>query len=252
MPNQFALFVDVMGIQQQLDPVPTADAEARFNACQERLADFHQDLASTIDQDQLLLTRTVPLASPLSFVAEFSDAAYLVSNGFAAVASAGIVMMRKAIRHGYPLRGGLGVGTFSHETSGVRTGRDGLVWGTSSFLGGAVVTAYQAERCSTPGLRIFVREGVMRRNTEPLLKPYTVSLLPEEAVDNCTHELRLWSAAEAGAAQKRLEALRDSQEMTPKARRHYDAAGHAYRRFEVIRADLPIILPAVWLWGQSG
>jgi len=69
------------------------------------------------------------------FIAEFSDSAYIVGDRFASVAVAGILMMRRALRHKYPLRGGIGVGTFSHETSGVRTGKEQTVWSTSSFLG---------------------------------------------------------------------------------------------------------------------
>lgn len=247
MEQRFTLFIDVMGVQQQLDPTRAGDVEARFIACQERLADFHSDLTSTIEREQLLLAHMEPSVSPLSFVAEFSDAAYLVSQSFASVAAAGITMMRKALRHRYPLRGGLGFGSFSHETSGVRAGSDNLVWGTSSFLGGAVVTAYQAERCRNLGLRVFVHETVMHRADEPLLSTYTMPLPAEEVLDGCTHELRLWAPLDAVAAHKRLITFRDSQSLTTRARMHYDATGEAYRRCESIPENLPAILPGMWL-----
>jgi|GEM_PF-3937318 len=246
MEQRFALFIDVMGVQQ-LTSVSPEDVEAKFAACQEHLADFHSDLASTIERDQLLISLVEPPVSPLSFVAEFSDAAYLVSRSFATVAASGIMMMRRALRHRYPLRGGIGFGSFSHETSGVRAASDNLVWSTSSFLGEAVVTAYQGERCRTPGLRIFVHDAAMQRTYEPLLSTYTMPLPADEVTEECKHELRLWISIEAAAAYEQLMAFRNSQDLTPRARRHYDAAGEAYLRCEAVPGILPAIGPALWL-----
>lgn len=250
MPNYFALFIDVMGIKQLLEPA-RPNTEERFSSCQELLEDFHTDLAQTIEQSRWFrMGKESPNsqpAMPLTFVAEFSDSAYFVSQSFATVATAGITMIRKATRHKYPLRGGLGAGTFSHETSGVRTGRDDLIWSTSSFLGGAAVTAYQAERCSTLGLRIFVHERAIQHTAKPIITSFTAELTPEESADNCTHELRLWRAEEVEPALKHLVELRDSRTLTPRARHHYDVTDLAYRRFEKIPDDLPRITPAIWL-----
>jgi hypothetical protein len=248
MRNAFALFVDVMGIQQELVPAnDRRDESAGFDRCRDRLEDFHGDLSDTISRDlPILLTHTPSVGEP-DFVAEFSDSAYIIGERFASVAIPAILLMRRALRHEYPLRGGIGVGSFSHETSGVRTNRERQVWSTSSFLGGAVVTAYQAERSVTPGLRILVHPLVMRRNTEPFLKIYTVPLSEEENNVNSSNELRFWRPNESEPASSRLRVFRDKQNLSERARRHYDAAIAAYTMFGTIAKDLPHIGPAIWL-----
>ncbi len=246
--SAFALFIDVMGVQQELVPgEKDRKVSRRFKRCRERLEVFHRDLSNTVGQGLptlLWMQRTVPQPS---FVAEFSDSAYIVGERFTSVAVAAFMLMRKALRHEYPLRGGIGVGSFSHETSGVRTGREPQTWSTSSFLGGAVVTAYQAERSVAPGLRILIHPLVMRRNTEPRLKVYTVPLSQEEISAGSSHELRLWRAAEVPLALERLHAFRDKQELPERARRHYEGTGAAYERFGAVKKDLPFVLPAIWL-----
>jgi hypothetical protein len=134
MDKWFALFVDVMGIQQYFAAkTGTLDARQSFAECRERLEQFHNDLATTMDNSLLLLYR-LSINQP-GFVAEFSDSAYIVSDRFVSLAMAASALMRKAIRHEYPLRGGIGAGSFSHEVSGVRTGRENQIWTTSSFFG---------------------------------------------------------------------------------------------------------------------
>jgi hypothetical protein len=248
MRKVFALFVDVMGIQQELVPTNESRKESDgFNRCRERLEEFHRDLDNTISQDlPILLTHISKLPEP-DFIAEFSDSAYIIGERFASVAIPAVLLMRRALRHEYPLRGGIGVGSFSHETSGVRTNHERQVWSTSSFLGGAIVTAYHAERSVTPGLRILVHPLVMRQNTEPFLKPYTVPLLEDESNADSTHELRLWRPNEAEPASSKLRAFRDKQNLSERAMRHYDAAIAACDRFGGIRKDLPHIPPAIWL-----
>jgi len=191
--------------------------------------------------------RKFPSVPEPKFVAEFSDSAYIVGERFASVAAVGLLLLRRALRHEYPLRGGIGVGTFSHETSGVRTNRETQVWSTSSFLGSAVVTAYQAERSNAAGLRVFIHPSVLRRNTEPLLKTYATELPEDERSAASTHELRFWQAAEAPAAAQRLIAFRDKQELAERPMRHYDATLTAYGRFAAVLKDLPLALPALWL-----
>jgi len=237
----FALFIDVMGVQQALvgGRSRSSESRARFEKCTAQLTRFHDDLAGAIEAvDSMQVPR---------FVAEFSDSAYIVDDRFAPVALTGILMMRRALRHDYPLRGGIGVGTFSHETSGVRTGKEQRIWSTSSFLGGAIVTAYQAERSAVPGMRILLHKTVMLRNAEPFVKPYAVPLEAGEADPNTGHELRFWKAAEAEIAKNRLNEFRQQQRLSPRADRHYGATIAAYGRFAVDRRDLPLVGPALWL-----
>jgi len=250
--SAFALFVDVMGTQHDL--APTSDRRAAlssFERSRDRLEAFHQDLSDTIGQQMpILLSGRANVPQP-SFVAEFSDSAYIVGEQFGSVAIPGLSLMRRALRHKYPLRGGIGVGSFSHETSGVRTIREGQVWTTSSFFGGAIVTAYQAERSKAPGLRILVHPLVLRRNTEAFLKAYTIPLLENENSEASTHELRIWRANEAAAAISKLREFRDMQNLPEGASRHYEAAINSYARFGAIRRELPHVLPALWLDGSG-
>lgn len=155
----FALFVDVMGVQRELTrgDVSQPVVERR---CREVFERFHGDLFDTINLNFPMMASGGSVEEP-SFIAEFSDAAYVVGPRFTTVAAAGLSLMRSALRHRYPLRGGIGIGSFSHETSGVRTIRTGQVWSTSSFFGSSVVTAYQAERSAALGLRIFVHEAAV-------------------------------------------------------------------------------------------
>jgi len=241
----FALFVDVMGLQHDLAPANSRRrASAGFDLCRERLETFHRDLDDVVRRDMAILPVNVPQPH---FVAEFSDSAYIVGVRFASVAIPALHLMRKALRHKYPLRGGIGAGSFSHETSGVRTLREQQVWTTSSFLGGAIVTAYQAERSSTPGLRVLVHPQVMRRNAEPFLNVFTVCLREDENNVASSHELRLWRANEVAAAARRLREFRDGQDLPERATRHYAAAIDAYDRFRSVQKELPHVLPALWL-----
>jgi hypothetical protein len=244
----FALFVDVMGVQQALlSTNDRLDAPSGFDRCRERLGDFHRDLSYLIVNELPLLLNNSPEIPEPDFVAEFSDSAYIIGERFASVAIPAIYLMRRALRHEYPLRGGIGVGTFSHETSGVRADQNRQVWTTSSFLGAAVVTAYHAERSITPGLRVLIHPLVMRRNTEAYLNAYTLSLPASEQNADSTHELRFWRNAEADDAALRLRAFRDQQNLSERAMRHYDAAITAYERFRATKKDLPHITPAIWL-----
>src|SRR5258707_363241 len=123
--SAFAAFVDVMGVQHDL--VPTKDrrsAFTNFERCRDRLENFHQDLDNTIARALPLLLANLPSVPEPRFVAEFSDSAYIIGDRFASVAIPALLLMRRALRHEYPLRGGIGVGSFSHETSGVRTSRE--------------------------------------------------------------------------------------------------------------------------------
>jgi hypothetical protein len=96
------------------------------------------DLEATLNEVAILL-RDAPSVPQSKFIAEFSDSAYIVGDRFAAVAAAGIMLMRRALRHEYPLRGGIGAGTFSHQTSGVRTGPEQLVNRIEPSAAGAVI-----------------------------------------------------------------------------------------------------------------
>ena len=113
------------------------------------------------------------------------------------------------------------------------------------------MTAYQAERSITPGLRILIHPHVMRHNIEPFLNVYTIPLPKEESNGSSTHELRLWRAAEAESAISKLRAFRDVSNVPERAVRHYDAAMAAYDRFRSIKKELPHVLPATWLWRDS-
>jgi hypothetical protein len=248
----FALFIDVMGVQQALvgGRPRSSESRIRFERCRAHLVRFHDDLAGALEQVGIVSMSVDSMQAP-RFVAEFSDSAYIVDDHLAPVALAGILMMRRALRHQYPLRGGIGAGTFSHETSGVRTGRDQTIWSTSSFLGGAIVTAYQAESSTVPGMRIFLHKIVMLRNTEPFLKPYSLPLGTEgDAVTG--HELRFWKADEAGMAQERLSKFRQHQRLSTRADRHYGPTIAAYGRFALDRRELPLVGPALWLRRDEG
>jgi hypothetical protein len=139
-----------------------------------------------------------------------------------------IKMMRSALRHEYPLRGGIGYGTFHHEMSGVRTASEGQVWSTSSFLGGATVAAYQAERSPTPGLRIFIHPSVPE--TE-LFEVLTVRASKEEANPGSFGELRLWRSEEVKAAIVQLSAFRSKQPG------HRSAGGIPFGRHRALSAN---------------
>jgi hypothetical protein len=244
--DDFALFIDVMGVQQQL----TRDGDASqsgFSECRERLEYFHRDLNTTLENELLILFAD-SLPQP-HFVAEFSDSAYVVSDHFATVALAGVVIMRKALRHSYPLRGGIGVGSFSHETSGVRTIRREQVWSTSSFLGSAIVTAFQAERSVAAGMRIFMHPTVLTKNEyKSSFEEYAISLSPSEATETSSHEICLWRNNEAPAAVKRLQHFRDKQDLDPRVLRHYQATSDAYERFGKRDSRLPRVPPAFWVF----
>ena len=252
-PIHVALFVDVMGVQNLLVPVasagqePTQEPTQRLDRCRTRLEDFHRDLNDTVERDLPLLFRTTPTAVLPHFVAEFSDCAYVVGSRFGDVAVAGLLLMRKALRHGYPLRGGIGMGTFAHEASGVRASGSGAVWSTSSFLGGAIVTAYLAERSVALGTRVFVHPTVGSGEAGHHVSSYTVPLLGAELNDQSSHELRLWRSSEAPSALQRLQGLCDAEHLAERVRQHYEATFAAYCRFALIAADLPLIPPALWL-----
>jgi hypothetical protein len=111
MRKVFALFLDVMGVQQDLVPARARDESASFAQCHTRLEDFRQDLSNTIGRDLPLLLPSFGIPEP-DFVAEFSDSAYIIVERFASVAIPAIFLMRCALRHEYPLRGGIGVGSF--------------------------------------------------------------------------------------------------------------------------------------------
>jgi hypothetical protein len=247
MEDEFALFVDVMGVQRDLVEVNNSGASSGFTRCQEKLRSFRGDLERVVGSQLELLSMADPSVAEPSFVAEFSDSAYIVGKQFASVAIAGVSLMRSALRHEYPLRGGIGIGSFSHEQSGVRTIRGGQVWTTNSFFGGAVVRAYQAERCSVPGLRIFIHPLVMQNNAEPSLQTYATPLLEEGSPEGVSHELRIWRSEEVAPALSRLQAFRGKENPPGRALRHYDATVAAYTHFAKIVEELPGVLPAIWL-----
>ena len=239
----FALFVDVMGTQQELLPTDGRTDEVGLARCRDRLEDFHRDLNRVIEQ-RLATFDGYPEPG---FVAEFSDSAYIVGERFASVAIPALSLMRSALRHTYPLRGGIGIGSFLHETSGVHAGGGQQVRTTSSFLGSAIVTAYQAEQSIAPGLRILVHPHVMQLEAEPLLKLYTVPLPQQESNAASTHELRFWYDFEVAPAISKLRDFRDAQNLTERSTKHYNATIAAYERFGTIRTALPHALPALWL-----
>lgn len=244
----YAAFVDVMGVQRALLGEGRDDPESvqAFEDCRENLESFHRDLDNLMERELELLLHDSQIPQP-NFVAEFSDSAYIVGDHFASVAVPALSLMRKALRHEYPLRGGIGIGTFAHETSGVRTNRQRQIWSTSSFLGSSVVTAYQAERCPIAGLRVFIHPDVMILNTEAYLDLYTMPVR-EPKTQTATHELRIWRAYESSAAIKRLIAFREKKGQLPeRATQHYDATITAYENFETVETELPHIVPALWL-----
>jgi len=244
----FGLFVDVMGVQQDFLLTDEHDeALTRFNSCRERLKGFHTDLESTIAQELWRSDGGSKGAVGPVFVAEFSDSAYVVSEHFASVASIGASLMRKALRHEYPLRGGIGVGTFAHETSGARVLQNGQIWSTSSFLGGAIVSAYHAEQNGAPGMRVFIHPQVMATSADERLTEYAIPLGETESNDKANSELRFWSAVEAPLALERLYKFRDKQRIPDRAAKHYDASAVAYKRFASAEGHLPDIVPAFWL-----
>lgn len=245
----FALFVDVLGVQQQLVPSEKQHSKiGGFDRCRNRLEDFHQDLSNIIHRDLPLLLVRSPIRQP-RFIAEFSDSAYIVGDQFASVAIPALFLMRRALRHKYPLRGGIGIGSFSHESSGVQTSREGQIWSTSSFLGGAIVTAYQAERSNAPGLRVFIHPLVMQRAQEINLNLYALPLPADETSAASSHELRFWHSTEAAAAIDKLRAFREGETLPEQAGRHYDSAVAAYERFGSIKKQLPhALMPQLWLF----
>jgi hypothetical protein len=247
LQHVFALFVDVMGVKRDLVS-PAAETNEGFDHCRERLEDFRTDLFVLINQMLPMLLMRSEVPEP-RFIAEFSDSAYIVGDRFASVAVPGIYLMRQALRHGYPLRGGVGFGTFSHESSGVRANQNTQVWTTSSFLGSAIVTAYQAERSTTPGLRIFVHPNVIGASkSESYWHNFAIPLPDTEVTTDSNHELRVWLDIEADAAATKLRDFRDRQDLPERPRRHYDATLTAYERFALLKGGLPFLTPALWLY----
>lgn len=196
----FALFVDVMGTQAHLAN-PDMSPQDALRKSREIYEKFHEDLFDVIHRDLPMLASGQELTEP-SFVGEFSDSAYIVGEYSDTVAAAGTLLMRRALRHQYALRGGIGYGSFSHETSGVQTTRRAAqVWTTASFLGSAIVTAYQAERCAALGLRIFVHRAAQLQ-LEAWPSGSFLKIPDSESSEPATHELRLWSSTEAEAGSK--------------------------------------------------
>src|ERR1041385_7509268 len=208
----YALFVDIMGVQErQLRD----EAEGALTAAvmPPDLGVFHNDIARVTENELIQLARRASynwqnrpgdeleafigslLNWPARFIAEFSDAAFIVFNTFAAAAATGVLLMRSAAWLGYPLRGGIGYGSFIHDTSGVKSSHEGQVWSTNSFSGTAVVTAYQAERSTALGMRLFLHSRVSAELIGPLM-PSTIPLHDSEQDSTSNRELRLWSAAE--------------------------------------------------------
>ena len=109
------------------------------------------------------------------------------------------------------------------------------------------MTAYQAERSAAAGLRIFIHPSAMQNATEPFINDLTIGLPNQELSASSTHELRLWRDHEARPAQERLRAFASKQELSARAREHYQRTDDAYARFSAISTDLPFTLPAIWL-----
>ena len=236
-----------MGVQQKLgihDGI--TDAGSALKGCREHLIKFHDDVTQCLERDLPWILGAAGLPQPV-FVAEFSDSAYLVAERFGSVAAAGILMMRSALRHEYPLRGGIGVGSFSHESSGVRTNHEGQIWSTASFLGSAAITAYQMERAEPLGFRIFVHPQIIDAPRELFASQVAIPIADTETVPGVSRELRYWRSTEAQEARARLVAFRDRQKLSARARQHYDVTIAAYERFATYADEIPFAPPALWL-----
>jgi len=251
-PATFALFLDVMGVQQQLSAAGSEEGNARgLAACRDSFDRFHRDVHEAVGREIDRLASGGNVGMP-SFVAEFSDSAYIVADDVSTLLATAVIMMRRSLEHKYPLRGGLGFGSFMHETSGSSTRGDGQVWSSSSFFGGAIVTAYQAERCKARGLRVFVHPAVCHHvSSYPKWRDAILAMPYSEATDSATHEVRIWSSQEAPYATARLIRFRDRQQLTRRAKTHYVATGAAYSRFASERSDLPFDPPNLWVWGEG-
>ena len=86
--------------------------------------------------------------------------------------------MRKALRHEYPLRGGIGFGSFEHQTSGSSVQGDGQIWSAASFWGGAIVSAFQAECGVARGLRVLIHPDAMNQPDPDGTVEAATSVLP--------------------------------------------------------------------------
>jgi hypothetical protein len=245
----FALFLDVMGVQDKLgrsESEPTHDLFMK--ECREMFELFHRDVDETLGREMDLLTASGELTLP-QFIAEFSDSVYVVADDLGTLICTAVIMMRKALRHEYALRGGVGFGSFSHETSGSSMRRNGQIWSTSSFFGSAIVSAYQAERSKPLGLRVLLHPTVTAQlRGDDDLAAAAAELPDNETSVSAMDEVRIWSSNEAAHAKRRIERFRDKQNLTDRARRHYDATMKAYERFGRITADLPFDPPTMWIF----
>ena len=85
----FALFVDVMGVQNAFRPgTPLPDKRADGDD-RDKLVAFRKDLTTSVSAFDLLSLATPNLPQP-TFVAAFSDCAFVVATRFATVAHAAI------------------------------------------------------------------------------------------------------------------------------------------------------------------
>ncbi len=89
----------------------------------------------------------------------------------------------------------------------------------------------------------------MAEDSEDLLRDYTLDLPPTELSEDSKHELRLWSGSnsEARLAREHLLAFQNKQDLSERAKIHYEATAEAYRRFGKVKQLVPFVLPAMWL-----
>lgn len=240
--NNYALFVDVMGVQEKLAGGDEETRNTGFYSAIEMLGQFHRDLNSVVNMSVSLILAE-EFDTPISFVAEFSDSAYIVSKEFTPIAVAGIALFQKAIRHNYPIRGGVGYGKFFHQMSGVKAHFGNQTWSTSAFLGDSIVTAYRAERNAAPGMRVFIHPSVPL----PQGTAYVTPLEEQESNENANSELRLWDSTEIQYVLPRLIEFKEAQDLSERATEHYNATMAAYQRFLEIKERLPHIPPNYWL-----
>jgi hypothetical protein len=159
----------------------------------------------------------------------FSDSVYVISESRNAAIVFAISMMRKAFTAHVPIRIGIGYGSFTRLAFSTVHHPSGALVAQSPFLGTAVIRAYRAERCGSPGFRIFVHPSAASEDPE---KAWLLLTL-EEPSDHCVQEVNYVNRRPPSPGLDDL--LRDLAKMRrdasgTRALRHYDETERALKR----------------------
>lgn len=239
----YVLFVDIMGAGDAFDHPSSPSLSHKWDLV---LHFFSADLDGLISNGLGGAMSFFHLPSSFNrmpvFIGQFSDCAFLVFERFAPAAVAGALLMRCALVRRYPLRAGIGYGTFAHSGTTLVAQPRALTWSTASFHGSGVVRAYRAERCAACGLRVFVHPSAVQRKREPKLRRLIRRLDSPESSDTATHEVDFCGSDERPRAIQLLRETANELQAPERALRHYRSTEVAIERMDE-RSNLPTSVP---------